>query len=123
MSIHTVKYIDANNKKIIDTIFKLSKRKIITDSLGDMTGTCQLCKAENTTFMMQSFDHSLSDNDPLCIPVMFDFCDQCCNLIDDYNITSSIWDNIDEKERPISNLYFIYRNKKYKGDSIVRRSN
>lgn len=123
MSIRSVKYIDANNKKVIDTFFKLSKRKIITDSYGDMTGTCQLCKSENTTLMMQSFDDSLSDEDPKCVPVMFDFCDACSNIIDDYDTSSSTWNNIDEDKKPISNLYFIYRNKKYKGDSMIHRSN
>lgn len=121
MSILTKIYKDANNNIIHDTYFKLSKRKVTIDKWGNDSGICQLCKAENTRLYMETSDINIPDDAPDCKVEYFDFCDSCGDIIDEYDTTSMKWDEKDE-DNPISNLYFIYRNKIYTGQTLRFRS-
>ena len=57
--------------------------------------------------MIQTYDANVSVYDPKCKVEVFDFCEDCLDRIEEY----------DE-----SNVYFIYRKRKYKYDSGFYRN-
>ena len=107
MSIIKTTYTDTEGNKYYKATFVLLSRKRVKDSCGDWFGKCQLCKTDGTEYVIQTFDANVSVYDPKCKVEVFDFCESCADEIEEY----------DE-----SNVYFIYRKRKYKYDSEFYRN-